>query len=364
MKRHTHHIELTPVDSWFFRDGSPFNAGEAGQGHAKSLFPPHPPSIVGVLRASLAQAGGWSGRGSWEQHIMDVLGNGYEDMGTFKLESVMLSRDGEPLYPAPLNVLATPQEQSLSPVTLLTPSPKPTLTDMGAARLPIPQVQARGLKSLEGHWMSGAGFESVLQGNLPGAGTIFAEQELFRHEFRMGLARDAETRTAIPGMLYAPRHVRLARGVSLGVKFSLGEGWEVPEVFGFGGEARLATARACKDWLMPACPRARILETGRATLTLLSAARFEEELIPQQSFPGLPGATLVSACQGKPVKIGGWDFRERIPRALTPFHPAGSVYFVEADSAEVRQRLVDLHDTHIGQQHDQGYGHVILGTWT
>ena len=32
--------KLTPVDTWFFRDGRPYNRGESNLADIKSLFPP------------------------------------------------------------------------------------------------------------------------------------------------------------------------------------------------------------------------------------------------------------------------------------------------------------------------------------
>ena len=50
-------VELQPVDTWFFRDGTPFTMGKAPQENVGSVFPPHPATVVGAIRAALRGAG-------------------------------------------------------------------------------------------------------------------------------------------------------------------------------------------------------------------------------------------------------------------------------------------------------------------
>ncbi len=356
------HAELRPVDSWFFRDERPFNAGEAGQGHAQSLFPPHLPSVVGVLRASLARTGGWSGRGRWDERLTSVLGDGYEDMGTFRLHEATVLYQGQPLYHVPLHLLGRPQEEELHPHTLLHPSEHKITCDLGEVHLPTPREPARGMKPFEDHWITSTGLGQLLAGDLPDDEHIHSRANLWHREDRIGLARDPEHRSAREGMLYAPSHVRLARDVGLGVRFGLEEDWALPSMFRFGGEARLATCQTLDEqWSRPTCPEQLIRERGRAAIVLVSPTRFDSGLeIPEEFEPGLE---LVSACVGKPIWIGGWNSLERRPKPLTPYLPAGSVLFVKNRDEEAMKKLLALHDGHLGQKREQGFGHVFVGTW-
>ena len=56
-------LQFDPIDSWFFRDGTPFTTNSTPQEDVSSLFPPYPPTVVGALRAALALEKGWPGRG-------------------------------------------------------------------------------------------------------------------------------------------------------------------------------------------------------------------------------------------------------------------------------------------------------------
>ncbi len=50
-------VQLHPVDTWFFRDGTPFAADSAPQEKLDSLFPPYPPTVVGALRTVIQNDG-------------------------------------------------------------------------------------------------------------------------------------------------------------------------------------------------------------------------------------------------------------------------------------------------------------------
>ncbi|MEW6637748.1 MAG: type III-B CRISPR module-associated Cmr3 family protein, partial [Actinomycetota bacterium] len=49
------YYRLEPLDTLFFGDGSPFNAGETGQMEVEGTFPPSPTTVVGALRAAFAR---------------------------------------------------------------------------------------------------------------------------------------------------------------------------------------------------------------------------------------------------------------------------------------------------------------------
>ena len=74
------------------------------------------------------------------------------------------------------------------------------------------------------------------------------------------------------------------------------------------------------------------------------------------------GVTLVSACVGKPVKIGGWDIASNKPRPLTGHIPAGSVYFCRAQASEI-ENIKQLHGAKLGLRTEYGFGHVLIGNW-
>ena len=218
-----------PADTLFFRGGTPFTADSAPQDGVESLFPPHPATTAGALRAAFALCNGWSGHGRWAKHLGEILGDGPNDLGALAVDGPFLLRDCEPLFPMPRHLLGSNEAGRWIPRLLLRPGPE-VACDLGdAVRLPeVPQTagDAQGFKPGDGLWLTCSGMEAVLCGALPPEDTVVSRHELWSEEVRIGLERDGAARTAVEGMLYSTRHVRLRRGVSLGLQVTgVPDGW-------------------------------------------------------------------------------------------------------------------------------------------
>ncbi|MBD3159182.1 MAG: hypothetical protein GF309_10375 [Candidatus Lokiarchaeota archaeon] len=74
--------------------------------------------------------------------------------------------------------------------------------------------------------------------------------------------------------------------------------------------------------------------------------------------------TLISAMTGKPVYFGGWDTAKGRPRPLEPLVPAGSVFYFEIDGNLAQKAMDAIHDQHIGQKTNLGFGHAAIGVWS
>ncbi len=383
-------IRLHPVDTWFFRDGTPFTAQSAPQDDVKSLFPPHPPTVVGALRAALAHANGWSGAGPWPPCIQDVLGDG-PDLGGLRFSGPFLLRKKEPLFPLPQHLLGTGGREGWEPAGFLRPG-APVTCDLGDdVRLPeAATVQQDGRRPEAGvdRWLTRGGMNAVLRGERPRASEIVSSKCLWTTEPRIGLERDSVTRTAREGMLYSTLHVRPRRGVSLGMRIAgLPTSWKPPfgRLLPFGGENRLAELRKWQVGIelhappdsgaergnAPAYPADwnvlldRIVDAREVVLVALSPLDLEEELRPGKVFDDLGRVRVVSACLDRPQRIGGWDSRARRPLPLRSMPPPGSALFCEIPDPE---RFADAVRTggglaRIGSRQEWGFGLVALGVW-
>ena len=353
---------LTPLDAWFFRDGRPYNEKEANQSDVASLFPPPARTLSGALRAALAEAnGGWNGETN------RLFGKDSHDLGVLQFTCPFLIKKSEKdkediaLWPLPRHVLGRVDGGKWTPQAFLRPADSTTATDAGNINLPVIAVahgtKRDGLKPAENAWISTAGLADLLSGEIPSSETIALAKEFWRHEPRVGLHRDEEKRTTGEGALYSPAYVRLCKDVSLGIGIAgLPPAMHPPEsILPLGGESRLAH---CEEWTGAPLPAAPVLTSSDGliafTVTLLTPGCFKE--------PPLPGATIVSACVGKPLSIGGWDSLQRAPLPLEPFAPAGSVWFCTAPAADFAA-LHALHGTHLGRHAAHGFGHIIIGHW-
>ena len=372
-------LQLDAVDTLFFRDGTPFAAESTGPRDVGGLFPPHPGSITGALRAALARCNGWSGSGRWSDQLNQALGHGPDDLGLLSFEGPFLLRDEQPLFPAPLHLLGVRSDAGWQPRALLQPGTQ-VHCDLGPdVRLPelpadIDPAARAELKPGEGWWLTQSGLERLLQGQLPHASELVASRELWHEEPRIGIQRDLQRRTAADGMLYTARHVRLASGVGLGVQIhGLDATWTPPHgaLLPFGGESRMAECRPWPERPALRMPLAAIAASGR----LLVLALAPLDLDPDQASGRAPlsdcgEARVLAACLGRPLRIGGWDSLARRPLPLQSLLPAGSALFCTCPHPERLASAMDKAITaghglpRLGHRQRWGYGAVAFGTWS
>jgi CRISPR-associated protein Cmr3 len=366
-------LQLEAVDTLFFRDGTPFTAESTGPREVGGLFPPHPGSITGALRAALARCNGWSGAGRWSASLNQALGPGADDLGLLSFEGPFLLRHGQPLFPAPLHLLGASTGAGWQPTALLQPG-SPVCCDLGpAVRLPeLPSGIAANdraeLKVGEGWWLTRSGLECVLRGQLPEACDVKASGDLWREERRIGIERDSERRTAREGMLYTARHVRLAPGVALGVQIrGLDASWNEPigALLPLGGEGRLAECSRWQEVPTISLPLDAIKSSRRLLVVALTPLDLEpDQALGRAPLSGLGDARLIAACLGRPQRIGGWDSLARRPLPLQSLLPAGSVLFCECPQPETLAKAIATDGLpRLGHRQRWGYGAVALGTW-
>ncbi len=345
-------IRLEPLDTWFFRGGAPFVRGDTPQEDVGSLFPPHPATVIGALRAALARARGWDGRRRWPGEFDEVLGDGPDDLGKLSFEGPFLLRDGKPLFRSPRHLLLG---DGGKPSALLRPGP-PVSCDLGeAVRLPA-HDGAAGLKVASREWLTLEGFQAVLRGEVPPVSAVVPQENLWVVESRIGLERDANTRHAKEGMLYSTRHIRPKAGVSLGMRIrGLPGDWPTPDgaMLPLGGESRLAAWGRWED-------DSELSEggaTGQAALIALAPLDLEPAVIRGERPLDPLGVRVVSACLDRPQRIGGWDSLRHRPLPLRSVLAPGSVLFCETPGKTFAGSL------RIGARQASGFGLVACGRW-
>lgn len=364
-------VELAPVDTWFFRDGTPFFAGETPMGSIEGLFPPHPGTIVGALRAALAVGRGWNGRGRWPDELCAALGDGPDNLGRLAFDAPFLLRNGQPLFPAPRHLLGAGNPDEWTPAALLRPGP-PVACDLGdAVRLPEPMAfsgDPHDLKPGDSQWLTPAGLTAILNGVLPSPEDVVFAGALWAMEPRTGLELDRNTRTAVEGMLYSVRHVRPASGVSLGARIDgLPADWTAPfgQLLSLGGESRLAE---CREWDgdLRLGASAGITASHEIAVIALSPLDIGDEVcLGLQPINELAGARVVSAALDRPQRIGGWNSLERAPLPMRSVLPPGSVLFCEVnDPSQLPETVMaGAGLVRLGQRQEWGFGLAALGVW-
>lgn len=356
--------EFAPLDVFFFRDASPYNAGEGGWTGAGGFFPPFMSTLQGAVRTALAYGRGW--RPERPDMWPGELG-GPDDPGRVVLRGPYLFSEGEILLPAPLNILCRKDagDKRYHYIRLV---PGPAVEcDLGLVRLPEPTENAAGATELQGAWLSGQGMAEVLAGGLPGDGQVFQASALWREEPRVGIERDRRRRTAVEHKLYSATFTRLCQGVSLQVEVSgLTDEWYdgVPAVIPLGGEGRLARIRIAEQGLdLPELPAVhRDGDKIRFTVTLITSGSFPDVASAVRNGPPEVPGRCVAACTGRMQQSGGWDLKSHAPRPLRPLIPAGSTWFFETEGSRAAEVQV-LHGKCLGDGQAWGLGQVLIGRW-
>ncbi len=368
-------FQLEPVDTCFFRDGYPFNAGE-DQSIRSSVFPPHPPTIVGTLRAALARARGWNGKQTWNERLTSVLGNGFDDLGTLSFQGPFLYKDGSLLFSMPQCVAGYVHVQGgarrFKPEALLGPSENVFLCDAGAIRLPVlpTSTLANAVDKLpafpEDFYLTCAGMERVLAGMLPRADDCIPAEMLYNPEPRIAIKRGEETRTTGEASMYAPRHIRLRPGVSLAAGIQgLPSDWTIPNLMPMGGESRLVVCTPISS--PPVFPKGPDTPSKKHMVLLLSPAWFQDSVWwgagPSQSARKLHDTlkgSVVSAAIGRPVGIGGWDSLKHAPLPMHPCVAPGAVWWLDGE----KEAVCEFGTKQIGNRAAYGFGTAVIGVWT
>ncbi len=362
---------LTPVDTWFFRDGRPYNQGESNLADIKSLFPPFALTVVGAIRASFARGLGWSGKGDWPKRIKTKLGDG-QNLAPLRFKGpYLIKKQGdksEGLFPAPLHMFGKPSETKegqWEQITLLQPGNEIDCDIGDKVRLPASK-DAIGLKSLFGCYLTCNDLNTVLAGGDLSKVKPINGKDLYDYESVVGIERNAETRTVVEGALYSISRIRLKSGVCLAIEVDgIEDGLNLQSSLPFGGEGKMAYVdRLAESIKVPQPPKMAPSDNKiQFTVTHLTPAYFGGSWPgPGGQLPDIPDVRVVSACIERPVKIGGWDTINKEPLPLKPFLPGGSIWFceVESDSAKT---INSLNGRHIGKYCEYGFGEVAIGLW-
>jgi CRISPR-associated protein Cmr3 len=308
-----------------------------------------------------------------------VLGSSKDgDYGELTLSGPYLYKDGVRFYQAPLDLMR--EKEGIKRLFSLSPSDKPTACDLGNVCLPTKSAdKGYGAFDIAGGWIREDALKDYLmEYKIPeGEEKLLSDKDLFEKEPKVGIKRDYSTHRVDLGMLYSTVPSRLRKGVKIGLRVKNIEGLSenLPQKFitKIGGEGKLCKVEILED------PKEILIPTlapgtKKIRMLLLQPAYFEEEQASHWHPPGFKKvkcdsfdcwegcingvkARIVSACIGRPQKVGGWDMANKRVRPMRSFVPAGSVYFVEVIEGNLPS------EGGIGKDTNIGLGHYLLGRW-
>lgn len=376
---------IDALDVLFFRDARPFDRGAAHQ--ARSIFPPLPFTLQGMIRYSLLSAeldrlgisfDDFNHPKANDPQFAEIsgvrkrLGTSADDFGELRLRGPFLySTDQERAdhdgiwFPMPLDLIQVEESPKKQSLRIMRPA-----KDQRVARYGIsnragkshgklwPLILGTAASSAEppsSPWLSADDLVKTLMAqNLsdldPGRWPKLYDQEL-----RVGIAK-GPSGVVEPGMLYTAQVVRPLPGVRL--LFDLADGVGTAELalhnalVRLGGDGHLATVRRLADGDPTAGAYASLRgeqqlrnlkqsvreREGRFKLYFASPAVFARGWLPDGINEADYRVTiaghrcrLVAAAVSKPRYVGGWDLKKAQPKPFLAAVPAGCVYFFEPE---------------------------------
>ena len=348
---------LEPLDVLFLRGNKLF--GDPGS-YGESMVPPWPSVAAGAIRSRMLV----DDKVDLEQFrnnqtVHPVLGTP-ADPGSFTVTGFHLARrrDGrvESLHPLPADLLVTKDDDQLD-IRRLQPQTLAAGIDSAASlpKLPVLAIDQRA-KPDGGIWLTQAGWQACLDGDLPGKEQLVDTGSLWKLDPRVGIGLDPARSSAEDGKLFTVQAVAPNEGVGFLVGIT---GAEPPAggLLRLGGDGR-AAAISQGEYIPPQADLEAIAQAGRCRIILTSPGIFPDGWRPpgtdaeyRFSLRGVAGR-LVCAAAPRAETISGWDLAQWRPKPAQNAAPAGSVFWLEALEA-TPEALHKLAET--GLWPDTGY---------
>jgi len=346
-------LELTALDTLFFRDGKPFSKGH--ETWADAIFPPYPATIYGALRTAFFDANPLI-----FSQLKETQGFNTKDDPTIKLRinNVFLKNNNGLLFQAPRNVLK--QDSKENELEILTEFDRNYLSNKSTYKILKSSGNKANYKEL---LIDKINFEDYLSGK-------YGDLELLNKpildiEPKVGIAIDKNTGTSQDGNIYRVGMLRTKEDLRILVDF---DGLEFDDkiLFKLGGEGKFVHANLKNESNKIEMPKI----DSKFLLYLNTPAIFKKGWIPnwideESLTANIPNTNLkiklLSAAIGKPHFIGGFDIANNIPKPMYKAVPPGSVYFMEiidgnpAELEKIYQKSIsDIYP-------EQGFGITYIG---
>jgi CRISPR-associated protein Cmr3 len=348
-------IFIQALDVWMFRDSKPFSAGQ--NFYARSLFPPQPGTMQGVIRSHYLERAGVDFRAYGRGQITNLPIGTPSSMGDLRITGPFLAkRSGSVVrryVPLPLDIMGG--ESLLSPAKTL--DYETNMPDGWRPLIPADNKAELKKETSGESWLNEDAFAAYLKGDMHSV-RLTPAANLYQREERVGLGMDHRRRAHAEGLFYRAQFVRPCEKVGLlvGLNQEIFAGSE--GVLNIGGEGRSGTYTQVEY-----TPPAQTV-SGRVKIVLLTPAWFSGGWQPASGSwaPWLGAeARLVSLALGKPLALSGWDLANKQPKPLRHFVPAGSVFFFE--NAQLTDRPFTESPDGDLDYGAMGYGAYAAGNW-
>lgn len=374
------HLFLEPLDVLYLRGNHLFDGAGA---HGAALMPPWPSLAAGAIRSRMlvdhqVDLAAFAKNSAPEGPLGKSLGTP-QNPGTFQVTSFTLARQNdteiEPLFPLPADVVAPVEGQ----LQYLQPTPlHPALqSSFHLPQCPLLAVDSPS-KPIGGLWLNRAGLQAYLAGtDLDFNRHCIRQTDIWKSDYRLGIALDSEKQTAAEGQIYTAETVAMQKNYGFLTTVSGSDGL-LPQdgLVRFGGDGRGAQVSSCNPrW--PQTDWERIAREKRFRVVLTTPGIFAEGWrLPGCADDGRLwqgdgfSACLQSACVSRGEVVSGWDIAARSPKRAMRVVPSGAVYHFSDFTGDISalqkltaQGLWPLISDKDATRQAEGFNNIMIAAW-
>lgn len=331
-------LNLSALDTLFFKDGKPFQMGEDVWGNG--VFPPPPSVLYGALRSLYFSYN--------LEELHQIYHNQVDNTEQLQIEGISLLSEESPgrkvsYFPWPADLVEN--KDHIGEIIHL------KLQKSGLSNAPCPYIlqspKDKEIKSIEGRFINLRNLNIYLKGEpITRSSTAISWKEFWQQELKLGIAKDFNTGSSKEGALYRLEMSRPKENTYIGIKLNT---TGIPGYQSKLGEAGIlkigAEGKAGRYQIDPQAFEAPILPEELSKIIriyLATPAIFESKDAQHPGWlpAGIDPVTMegmwkgirvrvLSAAIGKPQYQGGFDMKTRQYKAMRKTTPAGSVYYLE-----------------------------------
>ncbi len=348
-------IQIDPLDTLFFRDGKPFTMGD--ETWADATFPPYPSVIYGALRSAY-----------FSNHINELKKANELDDPTkeLKIKGIyyLIGKDIYFFLPADC---AKEKDSTTDPIQVSVLS-RVKNGNINGCRTDyiLCNKDDKKVENIIDGLIGKSMFEKYLALENPDQFSVKQLKNFIIPEPKIGIGRSTVTHSTKEGKLYCVDMKRL-KNLSLLVDF---EGLDFSDngLIKLGGEGKASSYKKYDGDINIDTPKFE-QDENRFKIVLTTPAIFKNgwlsEWIDKNTLDGNYGGLklkLLTAAIGKPVNIGGFDMKKRIPKCMYRAVPSGSVYYFKLVEGDMEKVVSLFHQKAISDIYpEQGFGIAYVG---
>ena len=370
---------IKPLDVLMLRGNKSF--GDAGE-HGTSSMPPSPSVLSGALRSFwLAEKGIDTLKfktmpvTELKEPLLSQLGTP-TDVGSFRLADCGLVRKNakinERIYPLPSDLVLQKLTKDDNSLTLYALQPQNLASDfLGSYQGQLAILKAPAGKPEGGYWLNEAGFRAYLKGEKPNLSHLIKTSDLWKSDWRLGIALDNQSRTASDGQIYTTEAIALQKDIFLTVSITGANDFPQKGTLRLGGDGRAAGFEVATHSLLPTIQakdkRIKLLLTSPAIFSNGSELPSLQDLKDGRIYFDGGSARVVTTSIPRHHVISGWDLAKWQPKPAERVVPTGAIYWlddIQYSGTSLQTALQDLLLCHLDPQRKaEGYNGCILANW-